>query len=149
LAVDQTPIAGNYATYDRRGATTAMTTKFNPDFWEVTISEESWEQFTLEDGLYYESPEEVELRQERAERAEVLWPTINAVMDEVLTARQREVVFLYFFEGLNQREIAEKLGISQQSVSEHIYGKNRNGRVVGGALRKLRKACAKRGLRWN
>jgi len=126
-----------------------MTTKFNPDFWEVTISEESWEQFTLEDGLYYESPEEVELRQERAERAEVLWPTINAVMDEVLTARQREVVFLYFFEGLNQREIAEKLGISQQSVSEHIYGKNRNGRVVGGALRKLRKACAKRGLRWN
>jgi RNA polymerase sigma factor (sigma-70 family) len=125
-----------------------MTTKFNPDFWEVTISEESWEQFTLEDGLYYESPEEVEERLERAERAESLWPTISAIMDEVLTARQREVISLYFFEGLNQREIAEKLSISQQSVSEHLYGKNRNGRVVGGALRKLKKACAKRGVRW-
>jgi RNA polymerase sigma factor (sigma-70 family) len=126
-----------------------MTTKFNPDFWEVTISEESWEQFTLEDGLYYESPEEVEERLERAERAESLWPTISAIMDEVLTARQREVISLYFFEGLNQREIAEKLSISQQSVSEHLYGKNRNGRVVGGALRKLRKACVKRGVRWD
>jgi RNA polymerase sigma factor (sigma-70 family) len=123
--------------------------KFNPDFWEVTISEESWEQFALEDGLYYESPDEVEKRQKRAERTEALWPIVRSIMDEVLTARQREVLSLYFFEGLNQQEIAEKLSISQQSVSEHLYGKNRNGRVVGGALRKLRKACVKRGVRWD
>lgn len=92
-------------------------TKFNPDFWEVTISEESWQQFTLEDGLYYESPEEVEKRQKRAERTEAIWPTVRAIMDEVLTARQREVIFLYFFEGLNQRQISEKLSISQQSAN--------------------------------
>ena len=123
--------------------------KFNPDFWEVTISEESWEQFTTEDRLCYEFPEEVEKRHKRAERAKALLPTVRAIMDEVLTPRQREVIDLYFFEGLNQREIAEKLGISQQSVSEHLYGKERKGRVVGGALRKFRKACIKRGVQWD
>ena len=67
---------------------------------------------------------------------------------EVLTERQREVVTLYFFGELNQRQIAVQLGVSQQAVSEHLYGKMRNGRAVSGALRKLRKACAKRGVQW-
>lgn len=122
--------------------------KFNPDFWEVTISEESWRKFSTEDRLFYEEPGEAERRHKREERAKALWPTIRAIIDEVLTARQREVVYLYFFEALNQRQIAEKLGISQQSVSERLYGKVRNGRAVGGAMRKLRKACLKRGVRW-
>lgn len=123
--------------------------KFNPDFWEVLISEESWKKFSNEDRLYYEEPDEAEERRERAERIETLWPAIRAIIDEVLTPRQREVIHLCFFEELNQREIAEKLGISQQSVSEHLYGKMRNGRAVGGALRKLRKICGKRGIRWD
>jgi RNA polymerase sigma factor (sigma-70 family) len=123
-------------------------TKFNPDFWEVTISEESWGRFSTEDGLYYEGPGDADRRRERADRAEALWPEIRAVMGEVLTARQREVVTLYFFDELNQRQISERLGISQQSVGERLYGKVRNGRAVGGALRKLRKACAERGIRW-
>ena len=123
--------------------------KFNPDFWEVTLSEEDWQQFTTEDRLGYEPPKEVEMRHKRAEHAKALWPTVRAIMDEVLTLRQREVVRLYFFERLNQREIAKKLNISQQSVSEHLYGKKRKGRAVGGVLRKLRKACIKRGMRWD
>ena len=32
--------------------------RFNPDFWEVTISEESWERFSCEDHLYYRGAEE-------------------------------------------------------------------------------------------
>jgi RNA polymerase sigma factor (sigma-70 family) len=123
--------------------------KFNPDFWEVTLSEEDWEKFSTKDHLYYEEPEEAARRHARAERAQALWPAVRSIMDEVLTVRQREVIHLYFFEGLNQREIAERLGISQQSVSEHLYGKVRQGRAVGGALRKLRKACLKRGVRWD
>jgi RNA polymerase sigma factor (sigma-70 family) len=123
--------------------------KFNPDFWEVTISQESWQRFSTEVHQYNEEPGEVEKRHEQTERAKALWPRVRAVMGNVLTARQREVLYLYFFEGLNQREIGQKLGISQQSVSEHLYGKTRNGRAVGGALPKLRKACAKRGVRWD
>ena len=122
--------------------------KFNPDFWEVTISEESWQKFSSEDHLYYEEPGERDRRHERAERAKALWPEVQGIIHDVLTSRQREIVTLYFIYELNQRQIAERLGISQQSVSEHLYGKIRNGRAVGGALRKLRKACAGRGVRW-
>jgi RNA polymerase sigma factor (sigma-70 family) len=122
--------------------------KFNPDFWEVTISEESWEKISAEDHLYHEEPGEAARRHASAARAQALLPKISAIIDEALTARQRETIRLYFLEGLNQRQIAEKLGISQQSVSERLYGKMRDGRAVGGALRKLRRACAKRGLRW-
>ncbi len=121
---------------------------FNPDFWEVTISEERWGRFSSEDHLYYEESGEAERRRARAERAEALWPEVRAIIQEVLTPRQREVLTLYFLRELNQRQVAESLGISQQSVSEHLYGKMRNGRAVGGALRKLRKACAKHGVRW-
>ena len=123
-------------------------TKFNPDFWEVTVSEERWRQFSTKDGLHHQGSGEASTRHERLARAKALWPELRAVIDKVLTDRQREVVLLYFFEQLNQREIARQLGTSQQVVSEHLYGRIRNGRAVGGAMRKLRGACAERGIRW-
>ena len=123
-------------------------TYFNPDFWEVTLSEDRWKQFADEDHPFYEAPDDVEARQVRAEQARQMLPEVQAIIDAVLTDRQAEVGRLYFFEQLNQRQIGERLGISQQGVSEHLYGKVRNGKSVGGALRKLRKACAKRGGSW-
>ncbi len=59
-----------------------------------------------------------------------------------LTARQREVVEGYFFEGLSEPQLAAKLGIRQQVVHKCIYGTKRGGKQVGGALRKLRSALA-------
>jgi len=123
-------------------------TKFNPDFWEVSLSHEDWRQFTTADRLGHEAPEDLAVRHERGERAKSLVSQLQEVMDEVLTDRQRDVVGLYFFGKLNQRQIAEHLGLSQQTVSEHLYGKRRNGRAIGGAMRKLRAECARRGLRW-
>jgi RNA polymerase sigma factor (sigma-70 family) len=123
-------------------------TKFNPNFWEVSLSHEDWRQFTTADRLGHEEPEDLTERHERGERAKALVPRLREVMDEVLTERQRDVVELYFFSKLNQREIAERLDLSQQTVSEHLYGKMRNGQAVGGAMRKLRAECARRGLRW-
>jgi RNA polymerase sigma factor (sigma-70 family) len=122
--------------------------KFNPDFWEVTIASESWDAMPSERRLWHALPEEVASRHERQQRAAGLMPELLAIMDQVLTGRQREVVQFFFIEELNQREIAERLGITQQSVSEHLYGKIRNGHSVGGALRKLREACQARGIRW-
>lgn len=123
--------------------------KFNPDFWEVTLEAEGWERLSPEEGLWYESAEDGEARVRFSERAGALWPQIRALLDEVLTERQREIVLLHFFQELNQRQIAERLGLTQQAVSEHLYGKARGGRRVGGALRKLRKACTHRGIRWD
>ena len=123
-------------------------TKFNPDFWEITLSAESWERFSTEDRIWHQEPEDVAARHARIERAQAFAPTDRSVMEEVLTDRQREIALLYFVEQFNQREIAERLKISQQSVSEHLYGKCRNGHTAGGLLPKLRKACAARGIRW-
>ncbi len=121
--------------------------KFNPDFWEVTISHESWQQFPCERGLHYRPDDETQEHHAWSARARQVWPAVREVLQAVLTDRQREVVMLYFFHGLNQRQIGEKLGLTQQAVSEHLYGKIRDGHAVGGALRKLRKECEKRGIR--
>lgn len=55
-----------------------------------------------------------------------------------LTEKQREVVEAYFFEGLSQGEIARRLGITQQVVQKRLYGAPRDGRLVGGAIPRLR-----------
>ena len=123
-------------------------TDFNPDFWEVTLASERWDRFAQEDAPWHESLAEGEVRQQRSERARRLRRALEALIDEVLTERQREVVKLYYFSELNQRQIAEVLGTSQQAVSERLYGKVRNGRAVGGAMRKMKAACLERGISW-
>lgn len=47
---------------------------------------------------------------------------VHALLDNVdaLTARQQEVVQLYYRENLQQREIAEKLSITQQAVGDAL-----------------------------
>jgi predicted transcriptional regulator len=50
------------------------------------------------------------------------------------------VVELYCLEIRTQVEIAESLGISQATVSQHLKGKLRGGHHIGGAFRKIRKA---------
>ena len=134
---------------DRLGKGTGSgMSKFNPDFWEVTLSEAGWQRFTTQDHPYFEKDEDLDVRHEWDERARDMRGELEAVIAEVLTDRQRSVVELHFFGQMNQRQIGEKLGISQQAVGQHLYGKLRNGKSVGGALRKLRKVCAQRGISW-
>lgn len=69
----------------------------------------------------------------------------DAVRDAVatsLTSKQREVVEGYFFEGLSQGQLASRLGITQQVVNKRLYGAQRRGRRVGGALEKLRQVLS-------
>jgi RNA polymerase sigma factor (sigma-70 family) len=65
-----------------------------------------------------------------------------------LTPRQRRIVELYFYEGRTQQQIAGDLGISQQVVSRQLFGVVRDGKKVGGALKRLRDACAELGIEW-
>ncbi len=69
-----------------------------------------------------------------------LTQALHHAIESLLTDKQREAVFLFFFEGLSQGDIARRLGVSQQVVQKHIYGTVRNGRRIGGALRKLHEA---------
>jgi RNA polymerase sigma factor (sigma-70 family) len=61
-----------------------------------------------------------------------------------LTLKQREVIEMHFFEGLSQGEIARRLGVSQQVVQKRLHGDRREGKLVGGALPRLREALAER-----
>lgn len=67
---------------------------------------------------------------------------VRAAVDQALTDKQREVVQAYFFEGLSQGEIARRLGITQQVVQKRIFGAQRDGKLVGGALSRLREALS-------
>jgi len=67
---------------------------------------------------------------------------VRRAVEEALSPKQREVVVAYFFEGLSEPEIARQLGIAQQVVHKRIHGVRRDGRAIGGALRKLAEALA-------
>jgi len=97
------------------------------------LSDDAWRQMPVRGRTAAVAPRE-------------LWAGVRAIIDEHLTQRQREVVELYFLRGLDQATVATLLGISQQSVSEHLFGKTRDGAQVGGVIRKLRKLCARQGI---
>lgn len=63
--------------------------------------------------------EEPQLSSEDLEDGDPRCEVIDAAIRQ-LTPRQREVFLLYEVEGLDQPQIAERLGIRQQSVAEHL-----------------------------
>jgi len=67
---------------------------------------------------------------------------VRAAVAAALTDKQREVVEACFFEGLSQGEVARRLGIAQQVVQKRLYGAPRGGKLVGGAMQRLRAALA-------
>lgn len=67
---------------------------------------------------------------------------VRAAIATALTETQRRVVEAHFFEGLSPGQIARRFGVSQQVVQKCLYGAPRGGRVVGGAMRRLREALA-------
>ena len=68
-----------------------------------------------------------------------------------LTERQQEIVRLTYDEQLTQAEVAARLGITQQVVSKQLFGVVRDGKRIGGAIRRLRQLCEEHGIdpdRW-
>ena len=62
---------------------------------------------------------------------------LNRTIFQKLTLRQKEVMELYFLEGYTQQQTAKKLGISQPTVNQHLSGKRRQGKKVGGACKRI------------
>ena len=122
---------------------------YDQRFWEVCVDPSILSSLSAEDGLWYQPPqtEEDEAKSRRRQRlVREAVGQIRIIIETHLTDKQREIVELYFFRNKTQEEIAEILGISQQVVSKHLFGAIRNGRRVGGAVRKLRKICRRQGI---
>lgn len=114
---------------------------YNPDFWEVQIEQTDLEKMSDEVGLWYESHEDRELRYKWEDSMGQLMPHIDTIINRGLTQKQYEATVLYFKFGKTQQEISEILGISRRVVSQHLFGITRNGKSVGGAIKKIQKIC--------
>lgn len=92
-----------------------------------------------------------DLDEEPAAVRDELLDLLRELVTTQLTPRQREIVELSYVDGLTQAEVAARLGITQQVVSKHLFGVVRDGRRVGGAMRRLRQLCEEHGIdpeRW-
>ena len=119
--------------------------RFNPDFWEIPVPPDFFDQFTTEDYFWYQAPDDEYMEARRAKRQAVL-EQIRQIIAKELTDRQTECIQLYFYKGKTQEEIGNILGISRRVVSQHLFGVTRNGKQVGGAINKIRKVCRKLGI---
>ena len=119
--------------------------RFNPDFWEIPVPPDFFDQLTTEDYLWYRAPDDEYTQTRRAKRQAVL-AQIRQIIAQELTERQTECIQLYFYKGKTQEEIGNILGISRRVVSQHLFGVTRNGKQIGGAINKIRKVCRKLGI---
>jgi RNA polymerase sigma factor (sigma-70 family) len=117
-----------------------------PRFHELLLDSDVLDKLPYECLLSYQSRKDQKKRllKER-ERKQVLKELLDIIEYE-LTQRQRDCIKLYFLQEKTQAEVAEILGISRRVVSQHIYGICRDGKRIGGAIKKIRKVCKKRGI---
>ena len=54
------------------------------------------------------------------DRLEDLYASLSHALREEVTHRQRQVLFLYYVQGLNMRQIAEALGVERSTVSRTL-----------------------------
>ena len=119
---------------------------YNPDFWEVIFDQSDLEQIPDERGIWFESYEDRIDRYEIEDRNLNIARAVYRSILETLTEKQREAVMLYFEYGKTQQEISAILGMSRRVVSQHLFGITRNGKSVGGAVKKMRTLCHKSGI---
>ena len=102
-------------------------------------------------SLFGSMAEEEPLDDAAAAVRDELFDLLRELVATRLTPRQREIVELAYVDQLTQGEIAERLGITQQVVSKHLFGVVRDGKRIGGAIRRLRQLCEEHGIdpdRW-
>jgi len=118
-------------------------TEFNAAFWEIQADSVYLENLPAERGLWFETEQDRQRRYALQDFFRTVLPEVKAVIESHLTPRQQQIITLYYFQGRTQEEIARLLGLTQSTVSRHLFGTVRDGRKVGGALTKLRKVFRK------
>jgi RNA polymerase sigma factor (sigma-70 family) len=90
---------------------------------EVQYDPDQWANIPESAGMWSGvSPDEATDR--RLRTADEIDLILKAILLTALTPRQQRVMELYYHEARTQVEIATKLGITQQTVSQHLSGTN-------------------------
>lgn len=119
---------------------------FDPQYWEILLDNNELDKFPYESLFSYRSPKERQNQFRREGKRKQILSVVLDIIESELTQMQRECLKLYFFRDKTQADVATILGISRRVVSQHIFGIRRNGKQVGGAIKKIRKVCKKRGI---
>ena len=115
------------------------------NFVEISIDPVLLNNFSTEEGIgaYFNScatSEEFQIL-----RAELLKEVIY-IIDNNLTEKQREVMYMTYMQGKTQNEISVELGRHQTAIHKTLKGNidyGNNKKRYGGALKKIRKLCRK------
>ena len=107
---------------------------------EVLLGSEQWGVMSERSGLQYGYNHSQKNHRQYDVLLSTLFQYVEKIIANELTCRQQQVMLLYFFKQRTQACIAEALGITQPTVNQHIHGKRRNGKHVGGAHAKIRKS---------
>lgn len=119
--------------------------QYNPFYWEIQTDLANLDRLPADRGLWFETEVDQARRQAMKDFYSEVSPAVNELIDAALTRRQREIVKLYYVYGKTQEDIAIILNLTQSTVSRHLFGTVRDGKKVGGALPKLRKAIDRQG----
>lgn len=119
---------------------------FNPDFWEVCLDPGDLDKYANEAGLWFETSADGKERLRREEHSRQSMQPIMDIISQILTQKQLQALMLYYLHQKTQEEVAQLMGISRRVVSQHLFGICRDGKQVGGALKKIRKICRQRGI---
>jgi RNA polymerase sigma factor (sigma-70 family) len=128
-----------YQRYNQSQEMLGRETRYDPEFWEIRVDPEDLGRFAASSRLHYEPEEDVQAREDRLNWVDETFPVVMEMIDDQLTPRQGQIVRMYFLDQMTEREISAKLDISVASVSQHLFGKMRGGKRVGGAIPKLRR----------
>ena len=105
----------------------------------VLLEHKHWQNISASRSLWYEYNQDVENRTKFVNFQHNLLLVIQNIITSGLTVRQKEVLTMYYLYDHTQVFIARKLGISQPTVNQHLKGKIRNGKRIGGSIKKIRK----------
>jgi hypothetical protein len=110
-------------------------------FREVSLAPEMLQQIGETRGMW-DSEGNVD---EILDATEAIAARLHWIVANRLTARQREIVSLIYYDGLTQMQAAATLGLCQPTIHKTLHGNlhySRGGSRYGGAIPKLRKLCA-------
>ena len=110
---------------------------------EKFLDYEEWQNIPENKRPWYEYNHSLNDRKEISTIQKMIIPCIEEIVASGLTSRQKQIVTMYFLLNQTQVFIAKKLGISQPTVSQHLNGKKRKGKKVGGSIKKIRKKIHK------
>ncbi len=112
--------------------------KKKPFSWEVHLDLGWWENIpeNSDPWFQYNNSQDDRVVRRAASRKIIRFLFRHILSD--LTLRQQKVI-KFFLNQRTQKHAARKLGVSQPTISQHLYGKKRNGLKIGGAVRRIKK----------